>query len=406
MNELRRIFLFMVGTVLFVLISGSFLFTHLGLTGTAASEPSLTLAQSGLVFADPLDSSLSQNQLQTNGNWTFEGHFDSYHIADGGQSWQYSANGTSHDVNVGFYESGSGLSITENAVATGPYTGFYAISPPSNAELFHARITSNYSSIPGGFLQVGLYVRAASGDTNYIACAAVSSSSGTHWEIIHGIGNAVEATSFDYLWIDNSTSGPTTADCTIITNGNNYLAVYLNGALIYQNSALSLGIQEPVEAYLGVESSYAQEAFSGLWNDFYATQTDSVEAINLPAAAANVSIVDENGSLLGSATVNGGTALINLAKYMFPVPAYIRAYDSSGNEIATTSKPVELMGGDIYSAKSTIQQQVGSVVGVVSDPTLFYILIPLMVVVLAVSLALSYSRNRRKNTPISEPASY
>jgi hypothetical protein len=378
---------------------------HTSLTGTAASEPSLTLAQSGLVFADPLSGSQSQNQLQTDGNWTFGGHFDSYHITNNGQSWQYSANGTGHDVNVGFYESGSGLSITMNAVASGPYTGFYAISPPSNAELFHARITSNYSSIPGGFLQVGLYVRAASGDTNYIACAAVSSSSGTHWEIIHGVGNTVEATSFDYLWIDNST-GPTTADCTIITNGSNYLAVYLNGALIYQNSALALGIQEPVEAYLGVESSYAQEASSGLWNDFYATQTDGVEAINLPAAAANVSIVGVNGSLLGSATVNNGTALINIAKYTFPVPAYIRAYDSSGSEVASTSGQVQLMGGDIYSAKSTIQQQVGSVVGFVSDPILFYFLIPLVILILTVSLVLSYSKNRRSKRPLNEPTAY
>jgi hypothetical protein len=401
---LRRIFT--LGAVLLILMAGSFLFAHINLTGAAASEPSLTLAQSGLVFADPLDSSQSQGQLQTNGNWTFGGHFGSYHITDVGQSWQYSANGTGHDVNVGYYENGSGLNIIVNAVESGSYTGFYAISPPSNAELFHARITSNYNSIPAGFLQVGLYVRAASGDTNYIACAAVSSSAGTHWEIIHGVGNTVEATSFDYLWIDNSTTGPTTADCTIITNGNNYLAVYLNGALIYQNSALSLGIQEPVEAYLGVESSYAQQAFSGLWNDFYATQTDSVEAINLPARAANVSIVGENGSLLGSVPVNNGTALINIASYTFPVPAYIRAYDSGGNEVASTSGPVELMGGDIYSAKSTIQQQVGSIVGVVSDPTLFYILIPLMIVILTVSLILSYSRNRHNNRPTNKPVSY
>jgi hypothetical protein len=404
---MRRIFTFTtVGIILLILISGLFLFSHLSLVGTAASEPSLSLAQSGLVFTDPLNGSQSQNQLQTNGNWSFGGHFDSDHITDDGQSWQYSANGTNNDVNLGFYESGSGLSIAVEAVASGPYTGFYAISPPSDAELFHARITSNYSSIPAGFLQVGLYVRAASGDTNYIACASISSSTGTHWEIIHGIGNMVEATAFDYLWIDNSTTGPTTADCTIVTNGNNYLAVFLNGALIYQNSALSLGIQKPVEAYLGVESSYSRETFSGLWSDFYATQTDSVEAINLPAAAANVSIVGENGSMLGSATANNGTTLINIAKYTFPVTAYIKVYDSNGNEVASTSRPVELMGGDIYSAKSTIQQQVGSVVGFVSDPTLFYILIPLVVLVLAVSLVLSYSRNRRKNMPVSEPSSY
>jgi hypothetical protein len=50
---------------------------------------------------------------------------------------------------------------------------------------------------------------------------------------------------------------------------------------------------------------------------------------------------------------------------------------------------------------------VGSMVGVVSDPTLFYILIPIVVVVLALSLVLSYSRNRRRSGTFDKsPTSY
>lgn len=365
----------------------------------AASEPMISLAQSGLVFNDQLNTSQSQSQLeqqsQSSGNWSFGGHYDSYYITYIGQNWQYTKNGSNYNAGVAFSESPTGLNISIDAVSNGTYTGFYAISPASNAELFHARITSTYTSIPGGFLQIGLYVRAASGNTNYIACASVSSEAGTHWEIIHGTGNTVEATNFDYLWIDNATAQPSSADCTIVTNGNNYLAVYLDGSLVYQNSALSLGISAPVEAYLGVESSYPGEYFSGSWTNFYSALSNSVEALYLPSQAVNMSLISPNGTLLASAPVVNGTGAVNVAQYNLPVTAYIKAYDSNGNEVATTPTPVKIMGGNIYSSKATIQQQVGSVVDFASGPTLFYVLIPIVLVVLAVSLALSYRRRRK-----------
>lgn len=360
---------------------------------------SITLAQSGLILDDPLNTTHSQNQLQsqTSGNWSFQGHYGSYHINYMDQSWQYAANGSNYNANVSFSEAATGLNISVKAVANGAYTGFYAVSSPSNAELFHARITSVYSSIPGGFLQVGLYVRASSGDTNYIACASVSSSAGTRWEIIHGTGNSVEATNFSYLWIDNATSQPTSEDCTVVTNGNNYLAVYMNGDLMYENSGLALGIVKPVDAYLGVESSYSPQSFWGSWSDFYSTQTGSVETINLPATAANMSIVGQNGTILGSVEPVNGSAVVNIASYDFPLQAYIKVYNSNGSEIASTAGPVGLDGGDIYTAKTTIQQQMGAVVGFLSAPNFFYILIPAVFAILATSMVLTYSRHRRTN---------
>jgi len=352
------------------------------------------MAQSGLVFHDALNASYSQSQLQSSGNWTFGGHYDSDFISYVGQNWQYSANGTKYNANVAFSESGSGLKIGVKALSSGVYTGFYAISSPSDAELFHARITSVYSSIPGGFLQIGLYVRAATGNTNYIACASVSSSAGTRWEVLHGTGNPVEATNFDYLWIDNATGQPRSVDCTIVTNGNNYLAVYLDGVLVYQSGGLVLGVQKPVEAYLGVESSYSPQQFSGTWTDFYSSLSNSLEAINLPTGAANVSIVSQNGTVVASAPVVNGTGAIDIAQFNLPISGYVKAYDSSGKEIASTNGSVLLMGGDIFSSTATIQQQVGSIVGFLSNPIFFYILIPVVVLILAVSLSLSYRRRR------------
>ena len=104
---------------------------------SASSEASITKAQSGLVFQDPLNASLGQNQLQSQPNWSFGGHYDSEHITYVGQNWQYTENGTNYDATVAFSESQSGLSISVKGVTDGIYTGFYAISPPSDAELFH-----------------------------------------------------------------------------------------------------------------------------------------------------------------------------------------------------------------------------------------------------------------------------
>jgi len=368
---------------------------------TADSAVTLTRAQSGLVFEDPLNVTQTQTQLEslTNGNWSFGGHYDSSHLNYSDQGWVYSGNGTTNNVNVGFFENTEGLNIGVRAVSSGPYTGIYAISPPSDAQLFHSVITSTYKSIPGGFLQIGLYVRAASGDTNYVTCAAVSSSAGTRWEIIHGTGNPTEATNFDYLWIDNATNQPSTADCTLVTNGNNYLAVYLNNNLVYQNSSLSLGIQKPVEAYLGVESSYNLEKFWGVWNNFYSTKAGTIEMINLPANSTNVSIVNQTGGVIGSSSVVNGSSAINVAQYDFPVLAYIRVHDATGREVASTQIPVELMGGDVYTGKATLQQQVGSVVGIVSSGSFFYFLIPVVIVILALSLIFTFARTRRNRRP-------
>src|SRR5579872_3447965 len=150
---MRKIFLtstcFVIAALL-LLVSGLSFFGQRASFG--AAEPTISLAQPGLVFRDPLTAAQSQSQLQSNGSWSFGGHYDSDYINYVGQNWQYAANGTKYNAGVAFSESGSGLSISVKAVKAGAYTGFYAISPPSDAELFHARITTTYSSIPGGFL--------------------------------------------------------------------------------------------------------------------------------------------------------------------------------------------------------------------------------------------------------------
>jgi hypothetical protein len=371
----------------------------------ADSEIALTRAQSGVALQDSLNSSFSQQQLQDQtGAWSFGGHYASAHINLANGAWIYSTNSSSKNVNVNFSEDSTGFSINLQAVSNNDYTGFYAASQPVDAELFHARITSSYGSLPSGFLQVGLYVRASAGNTNYVTCADVSSSSGTHWEVLHGTGNPTEATHFDYLWIDSALNESGSNDCTILTNGNNYLAVYLGQSLVYQNNNLALGIQKPFEAFLGVECTYDGQMFSGKWSDFYATALGQVGLINLPSDAVNASIVSPTGSVITSAKIVNGSGALDITKYNFPVDSYIKVYDSGGKEIASTASLVGLMGGDIYTGKATLKQDVA---GIISESTLIYFVVPvtalaLLAVVVVYSLS-KKSKSHRSGTDLIQP---
>ena len=333
-------------------------------------------------------------QSQT-GSWTFGGHYDTYHIAFVNQEWSYSENGVNQPVKASFSEGGAGLTIGIQAVSNNDYTGFYAASQPVDSELFHAKVSSSYGSIPSGFLQIGLYVRAAYGNTNYVTCADVSSSAGAQWEVLHGTGTQTEATHFDYLWVDTAPNQSGSNDCTIVTNGNNYLAVYLGQTLVYRNNNLALGIQKPFEAFLGVETTYAGERFSGTWSNFYSTQNGQVGIVNLPAQAVNASVVSSSGALLASSQVINGSTTIDLTKFVFPVNSTLQIYDSTGKEIAATPTPVLLMGGDVYTAKTTLKQQVASVIGM--GPTLVYFVVPVATIALLAVALYGISKRRRAN---------
>ncbi len=364
----------------------------------ADSQVNLTQAQSGLIALDPLNSTQSEQQLESqniNTSWGFGGHYSSMHIDLVNQAWVYSRNGVQKNVNVNFSESQHGLVISLQAVSPGTYTGFYAASQSSGANLFHAVINSPYKSISSGSLQIGLYVGAASGNVNYVACAAVTGNNGTYWEIIHGTGNSYEATNFNYLWIDKTPAKSATRDCTIETNGDNFLAVYLDGSLVYQSNSLALGIQKPFKGYLEMESSYNNQVFSGTWKDFYSTRGGDIAIINAPPDSSNVSVFSQSGGVLASAPVSNGSAEINVAEFHFPLSAYIKIFGSNGTEIASTGNLVSLYGGDVYTGKITLPQRIGSVVGFLSGSTLLYLAIPVGGIFVIAIVAYGISKNRR-----------
>lgn len=356
-----------------------------------------------MVSSDQFNSTLSQQKLDSssgNGQWTYGGHFGSTSLVQtNGNTWSYLTNTSQQNVHVAYSENSQGLHIGVQGISTdgnndnSTYTGFYALSSSLHASLFHATITSAYKVLSSGNLQVGLYVQDASNKIDYLTCGAYTSTNGTHWHVVHATG-ITEATNFTYLWTDNAPNQASTRGCTIVTNGDNYLAVYLDGNRVYQNTTLSLNMKEPFLASLEIETTNHDQVLNGTWSDFYSTTGPNITITNAPHGSTTASIVSQDGKVLATTPIVNHTAMFNMAKYEFPILGSIRTFASNGTVTGSTGGIGSLNGGDIFSGNSP--SPVSSTIGFVLTPTFLYFLaIP---VTLIVVLGIVARRATRKNS--------
>lgn len=178
---------------------------------------------------------------------------------------------------------------------------------------------------------------------------------GYYWLVGWGQGNPFTQTQFKVLWVDTRSNQPATRDCTIITNGNNLLKVYLDGDLVYSANNLRLNVPPPFNAYLEAQTSSSSQMLYGSYRDYYAAQSDLVTVTNAPTGTIAKIIDSSSGNVLASAKVSEkGTASLDVGKYHMPINnVYIRLYDSSGNNLlASTPSTIVLWGGDVYSVGS------------------------------------------------------
>ena len=303
-------------------------------TTSAAPISTFTLSQSGLVASDSLTNETeSQQQLQSSPGY-----------------WQYTGDAPSENAPYQFSRDGSGLHIGVQAPKDGTYAGFFAESPNTNATLFHSVITTPLRALPSNeYYNNGMYVQTANGYINYVTCVALTNDQATVWAVISTTGNFNQATTETVLAMNSTANQPLTRDCTIITNGNNYLKVYLDGTLAYSSNSLNLQMPEPFNAYLEPETSYAGQMLTGTFTDYYVTSSEALTAENLPSNAASVSLVGSTGVVLNSTSVSGGQAKLEVGQYHFPIKSTLDAYDSNHNLVA--SSPEAVHGGDVYVAK-------------------------------------------------------
>src|SRR5713226_4912207 len=99
---------------------------------SSTAQGSINKIQCGLYASDPLNNETrTQQQLQANPGY-----------------WTYGGDAPAENAPYAFYKDTQGLHIGVQAPSAGTYTGFYAVTPNTNAMLFHAVITSPLSTIP------------------------------------------------------------------------------------------------------------------------------------------------------------------------------------------------------------------------------------------------------------------
>ena len=108
----------------------------------------------------------------------------------------------------------------------------------------------------------------------------------------------------------------------------------------------------PFNTYLEPQSSYPGQLLNGTYKDYYVTTGETIKVTNNPLLAATVKLVDPTGKVLASAPVNSGTATMGIGQFHMPLAAYIKVYDSLGIQLASTSSPVNIFGGDVYTVNS------------------------------------------------------
>jgi len=273
--------------------------------------------------------------------------------------WTFSGSAVLQGAPTTFSEDAQGLHLGIKAAVSGQWAGYYAVSPDTSAFLFHAVLTLPSTTIsdtaPNAQFNTGLYVQTAPlPKINYVTCSGAVNFFGYYWGVWLASGNPNQATTITPLWFMWMNNQPLTRDCTIITNGNNLLKVYLDGTLVFSSTTMNLNIPPPFDSFLEVQTTSAAQMLSSTYTDYYATTSGTVTVASAPLSS-RVTIEDASGKVLASAqTDSNGNAVLNVEKLHMPLQGYIRSYGldllGGGVMTATTSSPVTIWGGDSYAA--------------------------------------------------------
>ncbi|HKU33348.1 MAG TPA: hypothetical protein VJR22_05840, partial [Candidatus Nitrosotalea sp.] len=246
-----------------------------------------------------------------------------------------------------YYEDSLGLHIGVQSSQSGQWVNYYAHPPQANANLYHVTITIPQNSVADGVFNPGLYVE-GSDFIPHVGCEAYADDTGYYWEVEYS-SNAGQT--YTTLYISGTSALPHTQDCTIITNGSNYLKVYIGDKAVFTSSTMNLGMSTPLVTFVQDDTSSSASMHYATFSNYYATSSQNIKVTNNPSNVATVEVVDSTGNVLASSSVTSGTATLNVGAYNFPLSANIDIYDSSNVLIA--SSPASIYGGDVYSVTNS-----------------------------------------------------
>ena len=191
---------------------------------------------------------------------------------------------------------------------------------------------------------------------------------GIFWQVVQVIGNSTQGEDYRTLWRDESLNQPSTKDCKLITNGDNFLEVHLDNKLVYSNSSLDLQMPPPFNSYLELTTPSADEMRYGQFKDYYETYGKGIKLINLPANGS-VQIIGNSNQLISNSSINSkGVVEFDLLQHPFPLVANMRIYDSEGKIYASTSKEQHYFWWrHIFTRRTLIPRDIYSLVNVASS---------------------------------------
>jgi hypothetical protein len=280
-----------------------------------------------------------------------------------------------------------GLVLGIKSPVRGNWVGYFAMSRDDNATLYHVVMTVPNKKLPVWSFSTGMYIQTNTrvGEINYVACTGEATPIGLIWKIESGVGNSTDVTHHYNLWnsteqemqqqstaqdmqqstdekqqsTDEQTIAETsTKDCTIITNGSNFLQAYLDGNMVYSSDKLNLQMPKPFNSYLEVQTAM-DDMLDGKFRDYYSTRDESIKVINAPVGGVVKMIESSSPSLpssspskiLALATVNeNGVAKLDIGRCHFPLKdAQIQVYILGDILYASTAPNTSFYGGDVYS---------------------------------------------------------
>lgn len=313
-------------------------------TKTIIPANSMNKVKSGLFISDSLK----------NGNLTRAELFEKFNQKYN-RVWTLYGSAIARKAPIDVYENTvDGLSLGIKTAVKGKWAGYFAMTRDDYASLFHAVLTIP-AKLPGDMrFSTGLYVQTSIiyGNINYVGCVGESGPLGYDWNVQSGTGNTIDVTQENDLATTKPTmNGTLTKDCTIITNGANYLKVYLDHKLVYSSDKLNLQMPRPFNSYLEVQTTYSKENLYGKFNDYYSAGGESVRVINAPiGGSAKIVQTAPSGRVLASVPIDQqGEANLNIGQFHFPLSAQIQILDSKNSLVTSTAPNTTLYGGDVYS---------------------------------------------------------
>ena len=229
--------------------------------------------------------------------------------------WTLGGSASIHD----YYEDSEGLTMGIRAPQNGQWVGYYAYRYQPDAYLFHSTVRIHDDVVSDGVSNVGLYVE-GSDFVPHVGCEAYADWSGHYW-VVEQSSDAGET--YEIIYITQPNEFPQTQDCTIITNGDNYLKVYIGGNLVFESDTMNLGMSTPLISYFQDDTSSSSSMHYATYSDYYSTSNENIHVTGNPANASRVRVFDSSNNVLADSPVVSGVATLDVGRYNFPLSGTI-----------------------------------------------------------------------------------